>query len=91
MNVKFSHYYSVDYETSLQRDCSAEDGNEPYTRLVDEQGNMNIAIAEGEGYRVYRLNKATQNRELFKCVDCDLLHKTKKDPVSIARSVFSSI
>lgn len=43
---------------------------------------MNIAIAESEGYRVYRLNKATQNHELYKCADCDLLHKIKKDPVS---------
>lgn len=65
----------------MQRECS-EDGNEMYTRLVDEQGNMNIAIVEGEGYRVYRLNKATQNRELYKCADCDLLHKIKEDPVS---------
>uniref|UniRef100_A0A8R1XTL2 RYYR-CCHC domain-containing protein n=1 Tax=Onchocerca volvulus TaxID=6282 RepID=A0A8R1XTL2_ONCVO len=74
---------SVDYEIPLQRECSAEYGNEPYTRLVDEQGNMNIAISEGEGYRVYRLNKTMQNRELYKCADCDLLHKIKKDPIAI--------
>ncbi|OZC05982.1 hypothetical protein X798_07037 [Onchocerca flexuosa] len=67
----------------MQRECSAEYGNEPYTRLVDEQGNMNIAISEGEGYRVYRLSKTMQNRELYKCADCDLLHKTKKDPIAI--------
>ncbi|VDN82650.1 unnamed protein product [Brugia pahangi] len=73
---------SVDYEVPPQRECSAEDGNEPYTRLVDEQGNMNIAVVEGEGYRVYRLNKTAQNRELYKCADCDLLHKTKKDPIA---------
>ncbi|VDO40762.1 unnamed protein product [Brugia timori] len=72
----------VDYEVPPQRECSAEDGNEPYTRLVDEQGNMNIAVVEGEGYRVYRLNKTAQNRELYKCADCDLLHKTKKDPIA---------
>ncbi|VDM08232.1 unnamed protein product [Wuchereria bancrofti] len=73
---------SVDYEVPPQRECSAEDGNEPYTRLVDEQGNMNIAVVEGEGYRVYRLNKTAHNRELYKCADCDLLHKTKKDPIA---------
>ncbi|CAG9538331.1 unnamed protein product [Cercopithifilaria johnstoni] len=78
---------SADYETPLQRECSAEDGNGLYTRLVDEQGNMNIAIAEGEGYRVYRLNKTTQNRELYKCADCDLLHKIKRDPIAIVEIV----
>ncbi|VDK88825.1 unnamed protein product, partial [Litomosoides sigmodontis] len=77
---------SVDCEKPLQRECS-EDINEVYTRLVDEQGNMNIAIVEGEGYRVYRLNKATQNRELYKCADCDLLHKIKKDPIAIVEIV----
>ncbi|KAM3720265.1 Protein OSCP1 [Dirofilaria immitis] len=74
---------NIDYEIPLQRECSTDDGNEPYARLVDEQGNMNIAIVEGEGYRVYRLNKTMQNRELYKCADCDLLHKTKKDPIAI--------
>ncbi|KAL3999060.1 hypothetical protein ACH3XW_17610 [Acanthocheilonema viteae] len=78
---------SVDYEIPLQQECSAEDGNEQYTRLVDEQGNMNIAIAEGEGYRVYRLNKAAQNRESYKCADCDLLHKMKKDPIALVEIV----
>uniref|UniRef100_A0A915PL91 AD domain-containing protein n=1 Tax=Setaria digitata TaxID=48799 RepID=A0A915PL91_9BILA len=72
----------VDYETPLQRE-SNEVGNEQYTRLVDEQGNMNIAIMEGEGYRVYRLNKTAENRELYKCADCDLLHRTKKDPIAM--------
>ncbi|MCP9257940.1 hypothetical protein DINM_001109 [Dirofilaria immitis] len=43
---------NIDYEIPLQRECSTDDGNEPYARLVDEQGNMNIAIVEGEGYRI---------------------------------------
>lgn len=73
-------FCSVVLESSLQK--SAEEEGESYTRLVDEQGNMNIAVAEGNGYRVYRLNKAIQNRELYKCLDCELLRKTRRDPVS---------
>ncbi|VDN01128.1 unnamed protein product [Thelazia callipaeda] len=73
---------SVDYKPSSQEECGGENVDELYTRLVDEHGNMNIAIAEGDGYRVYRLIKASNNLETFRCLDCEMLRKTKDDAVA---------